>query len=138
MRRIYRLPPLPPTLPALDDLMRCWLQGVVDGFLSAFFVDVDPAFFTFLKQPGSLFGALLGHFGRLWLPVATFQAHLAPESQKLGKCQKLTPKWEPFWLPLAALGTLGLHKGGRCTKNGAKSAPKWRFVDFMKMCVFRK
>ena len=97
--RIYRLPPLPPTLPALDDLMRCWLQGVVDGFLSAFFVDVDPAFLTFLKQLGSLFGAFWDHFGRLWLLVATFQAHLTPESRRLAHFAKNDSKMGAFLGP---------------------------------------
>ena len=96
---IYRLPPLPPTLPALDELMRCWLQGVVDVFLSAFFVDVDPAFLTFLKQPGSLFGALWDHFGRLWLLVATFQAHLTPESRRLAHFAKNDSKMGAFLGP---------------------------------------
>ena len=69
------------------------------------------SFLTFLKQPGSLFGAFWHPFGRLGLPVATFQAHLAPESQKLENCAKNGSKMgaflDPFWLPWAPLGSIG-------------------------------
>ena len=96
------------------------------------------SFLTFLKQLGSLFGAFWHHFGRLGLPVATFQAHLAPESHKLENYAKVDSKMGaflgPFWVPC----TLGLHKGAPWSKNGAKSCSKLRFVDFVKMSVFRR
>ena len=63
---------------------------------------------TFLKQPGSLFGAFWGHFGRLWLPVATFQAHLAPEAPENEHYAKNGFKMGAlFGSLLVALGTLG-------------------------------
>ena len=79
--------------------MRRWLEGVVNGFLSAFFVDLDSGFLTFLKQPGSLFGAFWGLFGRLWLLVATFQAHLTPESRRLAHFAKNDSKVGAFLGP---------------------------------------
>ena len=57
-----------------------------------------------LKQPGSLFGAFWGHSGRLWLPVATFQAHLALESQQLENCAKNDSKMGAFLGPFDCLG----------------------------------
>merc|ERR1711966_145505 len=46
---------------------RWWPLGALGG-----------SFLMFLKPPGSLFGTFWHHFGRLGLPVATFQALLAP------------------------------------------------------------
>jgi len=64
--------------------LTAWLVRVeVDGFANTFLVDVNSGFLMVLNQEGSLFGACWGYFGRLWLLVATFQAHLAPRSRKL-------------------------------------------------------
>ena len=72
-------------------------------------MDFDASFLTFLKQPGAHFGAVWDHFGRLWLPVATFEAHLALGSRKLAIFVKNDTKIEafldPFWLPWAPSGS---------------------------------
>ena len=65
--QVYRLPPLPPTLPALDELMGCWLQGVVDGFLSAFFCGCRPGIVDIFEAAGVTFWSILGSF---WQAVA--------------------------------------------------------------------
>ena len=109
---------------------------MVDGFLNTFLVDFKLAFLTFLKQPGAHFGAFWDHFGRLWLLVATFQAHLAPESRKLSVFEKNDAKieafLEPFWLPWAPLGS----KVSPLDKKCGKSCSRLRFVDFVKISVF--
>ena len=82
---------------------------MADGFLKTFSVDLDLAFLTFLKQPGAHVGAFWDHFGRLWLLVATFQAHLVPESRKVAVFEKHGANVEAFldpcWLPWAPLGS---------------------------------
>ena len=81
--------------------------------------------FTFLKQPGSLFGAFFDHFGRLWLPVATFQAHLAPESRKLADFTKKDSKMgaflDPFWVPWAPLGSIREPPGAKMVQKVAQN-----------------
>ena len=100
-------------------------------------MDVDTGFLTFLKQSGLLFEAFWDHFGRLWLLVATFQAHLAPESRKLANFRKKYLKigacLDPFWVPWALLGSIVSPLDKTC----AKSDSKLRFVDFVKFSVFR-
>ena len=91
------------------------------GHLVAPVCALGDSFLTLLKPPGSLFGAFWHHFGSLGLPVATFQAILAPYGESLlpngkinienknhKKCmkhvRKLAPEWEPFWVPFGRLG----------------------------------
>ena len=89
-------------------------------------MDFDAGFLTFLNQPGSLFGAVFDHFGRLWLLVATFQAHLAPESRKLANSTKSDSKigacLDPFWVPWAPLGSIS-------EPPGQKMCQKWLEVE---------
>ena len=77
--------------------------------------------FDVFEAAGVTFWTFRHHFGRLWLPVATFQAHLAPESQKLENCAKNDAKigafLGPFWVPWAPLGSIR-------EPPGAKRAPK--------------
>ena len=56
---------------------------MLDTFSNSFLVDFDLRFPTCLKQLGSLFIAFWDHFGRLWLLLATLQAHWVPESRKI-------------------------------------------------------
>ena len=61
------------------------------------------SYFDVFEAAGVTFW-IWGHFGRLWLPVATFQAHLAPESQNLEKCAKNDFKMGAFLTPFGCLG----------------------------------
>ena len=110
---------------------------MVDGFANAFLGDVDFGFLMFFNQAGSLFGAFWDHFGRLWLLVATFQAHLVPGSLKLTNFVKKRRQTGSHFGSLSeALGTIGLHSGAHWSKNDDKSGSKLRFVDFAEMSVF--
>ena len=109
------------------------LQGL--GAFGGLSAPLEAHVLTFSKQPGSLFdhfGVILGGCGSLWPPSRPIWRL---SHQNVEKCAKMTPRWEPFWLPLAALGTLELHPGSPWSKNGAKCVPKLRFLEFVKMCV---
>ena len=70
------------------------------------------SFFTFLKQPGSLFGSFWHHFGRLgslWPPSRPFWLLSDQEIENYAKND--SKMGSLFGTLLVALGTLGLHVG---------------------------
>ena len=87
--------------------------------------------FDVFEAAGVTFWSILTHFGRLGLPVATFQAHLAPESQKLENCAKNCSKMGaflgPFWLPWAPLGSIR-------EPLEQKWCQKWPKVGICRLC----
>ena len=64
-------------------------------------------------------GAPCGHFPR-------FSGARVPQNRKL--CKNMLPNGSHFGSLLSTLGTLGLHKGGPWSQNGAQSEPKVGFV----------
>ena len=82
--------------------------------------------FDVLEAAGVTFWKLLAHFGRLRLPVATFQAHLAPEAPENEKSSKNDSKMGAlFGSLLAALDTLGSIREAPGAKMVPKVAQSW-------------
>ena len=82
--------------------------------------------FVVFEAAGVTFWSMFDHFGRRWLLVATFQAHLAPEARKVAYFMKNDFKIEagldPFWVPWAPLGSIS-------EPPGHKLCQKWLEVE---------
>jgi len=66
--QVYRLPPLPPTPPGLEDLSMQWLEGgVLDAFSNSFWVGFDLGFVDGFEAAGVTFCSILGS---IWEAVA--------------------------------------------------------------------
>ena len=93
--------------------------------------------FDVFEATGVTFWSILASF---WEPGAPCGHLPSPSGARVTQNRKLCENWLPngshFGSLLATLGTLGLHKGGPWSQNGAQSDPKVGFVDFVKMSVF--
>ena len=92
--------------------------------------------FDVFEAAGVTFLSILASFWEAGLPVATFQALLAPEAPRHRKlCEKWLQNGSPFWDPFGRLAHPWAPCGSPWSQNGAKSGPKLEFVDFLEMSV---